>query len=93
MAVCLKETGELIGDCGLIMQNIGGVIKPEIGYHICKDMQRKGFAKEAASSVRDWTLLIHLLKKSIPIRNTQMNLLRDPLSLGVVSRLMNSKTK
>lgn len=67
MAVCLKETGELIGDCGLTMQNIGGVIKPEIGYHICKDMQRKGFAKEAASSVRDWTLLIHLLKKSIPI--------------------------
>lgn len=44
-----------IGDCGLTMQNIGGVIKPEIGYHIRKDMQRKGFAKEAASAVRDWT--------------------------------------
>lgn len=54
-AVCLKETGEMIGDCGLTMQNIGGVIKPEIGYHIRKDMQRKGFAKEAATAVRDWT--------------------------------------
>ena len=54
-AVCLKDTGEMIGDCGLTMQNIGGVIKPEIGYHIRKDMQRKGFAKEAASAVRDWT--------------------------------------
>ena len=40
-AVCLKETGEMIGDCGLTMQNIGGVIKPEIGYHIRKDMQQK----------------------------------------------------
>lgn len=25
-AVCLKETGEMIGDCGMTMQNIGGVI-------------------------------------------------------------------
>ena len=29
-AVCLKETGNLIGDCGLTMQLIGGQIKPEI---------------------------------------------------------------
>ena len=53
-AVCLKESGEMIGDCGLTMQNIGGVIKPEIGYHIRRDMQRKGYAREAASAVRDW---------------------------------------
>jgi len=54
-AVCLKSTGEMIGDCGLTMQNIGGTIKPEIGYHIRRDMQRKGYAKEAASAVRDMT--------------------------------------
>ena len=39
-AVCLKETGEMIGDCGLTMQMIGSAIKPEIGYHIRKDMQK-----------------------------------------------------
>lgn len=54
-AVCLKDTGELIGDCGLTMQQIGGVIKPEIGYHIRRDMQRRGYAREAAAAVRDWT--------------------------------------
>lgn len=54
-AVCLRETGEMIGDCGLTMQLIGGVIKPEIGYHIRRDMQRKGYATEAALAVRDWT--------------------------------------
>jgi len=54
-AVCLKETGEMIGDCGLTMQLIGNQIKPEIGYHIRGDMQRKGYAKEAAIAVRDWT--------------------------------------
>ena len=54
-AVCLKETGEMIGDCGLTMQLIDGEIKPEIGYHIRSDKQRKGYAKEAAIAVRDWT--------------------------------------
>jgi len=54
-AVCLKETNEVIGDCGLTMQLIGEDIKPEIGYHIRADKQRNGFAKEAAIAVRDWT--------------------------------------
>jgi len=53
-AVCLKETGEMIGDCGLTLQNIEGEMLPEIGYHIRVDHQRKGYAKEAAAAVRDW---------------------------------------
>ena len=53
-AVCLKDTGEMIGDCGLTLQNIEGEMLPEIGYHIRRDCQRKGFAKEAAIAVRDW---------------------------------------
>ena len=40
-AVCLKETA--------------GMIRPEIGYHIRGDQQRKGYAREAATAVRDWT--------------------------------------
>ena len=36
------------------MQLINGQIKPEIGYHIRADKQKKGYAKEAASAVRDW---------------------------------------
>ena len=54
-AVCLKETGEMIGDCGLTMQLINHKILPEIGYHIRKDYQRCGYAKESALAVRDWT--------------------------------------
>ncbi|NMP38236.1 MAG: GNAT family N-acetyltransferase [Clostridiales bacterium] len=53
-AVVLKETGEMIGDCGITMQNINGSIKPEIGYHIRADYQRRGYAKEAAKKCRDW---------------------------------------
>ena len=53
-AVILKETGMFIGDCGLTMQPIDGQQLPEIGYHIHKDYWRKGYAKEAATAVRDW---------------------------------------
>ena len=53
-AVCLKDTSELIGDCGLTLQNINGEMLPEIGFHIRRDCQRKGYANEAARAVRNW---------------------------------------
>ena len=73
-AVCLKTTGEMIGDCGLTMQNINGTILPEIGYHIAKAYQHQGYAKEAAKAVRDWafanttfdTVYSYMKKANIP---------------------------
>ena len=53
-AVCLKKSGEMIGDCGLTLQNIAGEMLPEIGYHIRRDRQHNGYAKEAAKAVMDW---------------------------------------
>lgn len=49
-AVVLKESGEMIGDCGITMQRIHGRMLPEIGYHIRKDRQRMGYASEAAAA-------------------------------------------
>lgn len=48
-AVVLRESGEMIGDCGITMQNIDGELLPEIGYHIRKDCQKKGYGSEAAA--------------------------------------------
>ena len=53
-AVCLKDTGEMIGDSGLTLQKINGETLPEIGFHIRRDCQRKGYAKEAARAARNW---------------------------------------
>ena len=53
-AVCLKKTGEIIGECGLTMELIDGKVRPEIDYHIRSDMLSKGYATEAAKAVRDW---------------------------------------
>ncbi len=54
LAVVLKENGQLIGDCGITMQNIDGEILPEIGYHIHKEHWRNGYGSEAARAVMDW---------------------------------------
>jgi len=48
-AVTLKDTGEFIGDCGISLQPIHGQWLPEVGYHIRKDLWRKGYASEAAA--------------------------------------------
>ena len=53
-AVVLKETGGMIGDCGITMQCINGRIKPEIGHHLQRDWQGRGYARQAARACRDW---------------------------------------
>ena len=52
MGRLLKDTDEMIDDCGVSMQPINGNWVPEIGYHIRRDMHRKGYAKEAAEAVK-----------------------------------------
>ena len=50
-SVILKETGELIGDCGLEqMEDMGGA---ELGYDFRSDFWNQGYATEAATAVRD----------------------------------------
>lgn len=53
-AVILKETGEMIGDCGVSMQYIDDEDRPEIGYHLRKDYHRQGLGKEMTQAVRDY---------------------------------------
>ncbi len=53
-AVVDKQTGEMIGSCGISMQSIDDEWKPEIGYHLRKDYHRQGLGKEIASSLRDY---------------------------------------
>ena len=53
-AVVLKETGEMIGDCGVSMQFIDDDWRPEIGYHLDKKYHRQGIGKEMTNSVKDY---------------------------------------
>jgi len=53
-AVVLKETGEMIGDCGLTWQDCGGDRVLEIGYHLQKAHWHRGYAIEAAAACKRW---------------------------------------
>ena len=53
-AMVLKATGELIGDCGLTVQEVDGSTEIEVGYHVRRDLWGQGLATEAARACRDY---------------------------------------
>ncbi|MEH2065700.1 MAG: GNAT family N-acetyltransferase [Nostoc sp.] len=53
-AMVLKATGEVIGDCGLVWQEVEGHQELEIGYHVRRDRQMQGYATEAAYTCQDY---------------------------------------
>lgn len=59
LAVIERATGDVIGDAGPTMQETGHGRHVELGWHIRRDRQGRGFATEAARATRDaaWRLL------------------------------------
>lgn len=49
MAVCLKESEQVIGMCGLLQRD--NLAAPDIGYAYLPEYYRKGYGKEAAQAV------------------------------------------
>lgn len=54
LATVLKDSGELIGRCGLLSQRLDGAEEIEIAYLLSPRFWRRGFASEAARAVRDF---------------------------------------
>jgi RimJ/RimL family protein N-acetyltransferase len=52
-AVVLKESGEIIGDCGIIRTTVNGTPANDIGYIIHRDHWGNGYATEAARAVME----------------------------------------
>jgi [ribosomal protein S5]-alanine N-acetyltransferase len=53
-AVVLKASGEVIGDCGCVRQEVEGRTELEIGYHVRRDLWGNGYATEAARACLDY---------------------------------------
>jgi [ribosomal protein S5]-alanine N-acetyltransferase len=56
LSVILKETGELIGDCGL--EQMEDQAAAELGYDFRSDFWNRGYATEAARAVRDYAFQV-----------------------------------
>ena len=59
-AAVLKATGEVIGDCGLVRQQVEGLSLLEVGYHVRRDQWGNGYATEAARACMSYAF--HNLK-------------------------------
>ena len=66
-SVVLKESGELIGDCGLEQMEAEGVRVAELGYDFRSEYWHQGFATEAACAVRDYAFDILQLPQLISL--------------------------
>src|SRR5436853_3318676 len=55
-ALVLRETGAVIGDCGLTWQRVGYAPDRELemGWHVRRDLWNRGLATEAALRVREY---------------------------------------
>ncbi|MGC2112449.1 MAG: GNAT family N-acetyltransferase [Candidatus Korobacteraceae bacterium] len=76
LAIVLKSSGEVIGDCGLSWQMADEEPMLELGYHLRRDHWGHGYATEAAQACMDYSFcvlktdrLVSLIKpENIPSR-------------------------
>lgn len=66
-ALILKDSGEFIGMCGLITQDLEGVKELEVGYHLFKEFRGKGYATEAAQLFKNYAFKNNLSESVISI--------------------------
>ena len=53
-AAVSKESGEIIGQCGITMQDVNGKRVPEVGYLFERAHWHKGYATEAAVACKEY---------------------------------------
>ena len=53
-AVVLKSNGEVIGNCGVVKQNVEDESLLDVGYHFRRDYWGHGYATEAAHACMDY---------------------------------------
>ncbi len=66
-ALILKTSGNLIGLCGLLVQNVDGIDELEIGYSILPRYWQKGFATDAAKKCKEFAFKNGLAETLISI--------------------------
>lgn len=86
-AVVLRETGEVIGQCGLTRQHILGDDVIEVGYLFARAWWHRGFAVEAAAACRDHAFTaLGVDRVYAQIRDTNVASMNVAIRLGMTVR-------
>lgn len=57
LAVARKDTGEVIGYCGLVFHDSGAPGEPELAFELLREVHGFGYATEAGAAVLAWAAL------------------------------------
>lgn len=86
-AVELKETGEVIGQCGLTVQHILDADVVEVGYLFNRRFWHRGFAVEAATACRDHAFTqLGVPRVWAQVRDTNLASMNVAIRLGMTVR-------
>ena len=66
-AIIDRESGDLLGDCGITLQDTSRGMEPELGYHLWRDYWGKGYATEAALACREHVFSVMGLSRIVSI--------------------------
>jgi [ribosomal protein S5]-alanine N-acetyltransferase len=87
----LKSSGELVGDCGLMRQEVDETAEVEIGYHVRRDLWGQGLATEAAQACRDYAfanLKVDRLISLIRPENLQSRRVAEKNGMKIVKEVL-----
>lgn len=86
-AVVLRETGEMIGQCGLTMQHIMDADVIEVGYLFNRAHWHRGYAVEAAAACRDHAFgFLGANRVYAQVRDTNLPSMSVAIRLGMTVR-------
>ncbi len=96
MAVELKDTGELIGDVGLIRQELDGAAEYDLGYIVSSRHWGHGYGLEAARSMLEYglnTLRLPRICANMPADHTSSRAVAEKLDFTLEKTFRNSRNR
>ena len=86
-AVVLRESGEMIGQCGITLQRIDDDEVTEVGYLFQRAHWHRGYALEAAAACRDWAFgALPIDDLYAKVRSTNVASMNVAIRLGMTVR-------